>query len=375
MNMTGLKIFPLNDPAQEIRLKRFFIGTGAHAMNMVFVFLCWAMNYLSSHVVAIYLALVLVLNVTVYVTLRSGLNKRFSDPSLTFLQISLAALPGLYSMYFAGDARGTFLLLGLAMFVFGMFRFKTREFVALALVILLGYGMLIALLVYFRADEIKLKMELLQWMAFAATLVQLSFLAGFIGKLRSRVSEKAQQLTAQNLALESALQRIGDLAVRDELTGVYNRRYLMERISEETQRCLRSGSVFSLGMIDIDFFKKVNDSYGHLSGDAVLRAVAGAASGALRQTDCFGRFGGEEFLMLLTDTPLEGAMITAERIRHAIENLRFPDVDQGLRVTVSIGAAEHIRKTEPAATIKLADEALYRAKENGRNQCLATASS
>ena len=149
----------------------------------------------------------------------------------------------------------------------------------------------------------------------------------------------------------------------------------MERISEETLRCVRSGSVFCICMIDIDFFKKVNDTYGHLVGDEILRAVASTASSALRQTDCFGRFGGEEFLMLLTDTPLEGAMTTAERVRHSIESLCFPEIDQRLRVTVSIGVAEHIRKTEPNATIKLADEALYRAKENGRNQCLAAPSS
>lgn len=375
MKMPDFTIFPVDDPEQKIRLNRFFMGVGAHAMNAVFVFLCWAMGYLDRHVVAIYLILALVLNASVYLMLRSGLNKRFSDPSLTFLQISLAALPGLYSMYFAGDARGAFLLLGLAMFVFGMFRFKTREFAALALVILVGYGMLIALLLVFHADEIKLKMELLQWMAYAVTLMQLSFLAGFIRNLRSTLHDKAQQLAAQNVELESALQRIGDLAVRDELTGVYNRRYLMERISEETLRCVRSGSVFCICMIDIDFFKKVNDTYGHLVGDEILRAVASTASSALRQTDCFGRFGGEEFLMLLTDTPLEGAMTTAERVRYSIESLCFPEIDQRLRVTVSIGVAEHIRKTEPNATIKLADEALYRAKENGRNQCLAAPSS
>jgi diguanylate cyclase (GGDEF)-like protein len=229
------------------------------------------------------------------------------------------------------------------------------------------------LLLRFHPDETKLNLEALQWMALALTLVQFSYLAGFVSKLRSNVRKKNQELAAQNLQLEIALQRISDMAIRDELTGVYNRRYLMERIAEETQRSLRNGSAYSIGMIDIDFFKLVNDTYGHPAGDEVLRRVSVAASDALRLTDCFGRFGGEEFMMVLIDTPLEGAMITAERVRSAVEALDFPEIDASLRITISIGVAEHARRTESAATIKRADDSLYVAKKNGRNQCVAAA--
>lgn len=371
MKVAGFDIFPSDDREQEVRLRRFFIGTAAHLMNLGFVLVCWAMNYLSTPVLFGYLLMAATLNLGIFLTIRSGVNKRFKDPSLTFLQIALAAVPGLYLMYFAGDARSTFLLMGVTMFVFGMFNFKTRDFIALAVVILLGYALLIVMLVQFHADEIKLRVELLQWMAFAAMLVQFSFLAGFIGKLRDKVQAKNQQLATQNLALETALQRIGEMATQDELTGVYNRRHLMERIAEESQRCLRSGSVFCICMLDIDFFKKVNDTHGHLAGDTVLRQVAASAAEVLRQTDCFGRFGGEEFLMLLVDTPLEGAMITVERVRQAIEKLVFPDIHPNLRITASIGVAEHSRMVESSITLMHADQALYRAKESGRNQCVA----
>jgi diguanylate cyclase (GGDEF)-like protein len=121
-------------------------------------------------------------------------------------------------------------------------------------------------------------------------------------------------------------------------------------------------------MVDIDLFKRINDTYGHLTGDAVLRDVAHAASKALRQLDFFGRYGGEEFVMVLTDTPLEGAMVTAERVRSRIEQLEFPGIAPGLRVTVSIGVAEHVRRADSAVTLRRADEALYRAKEGGRNR-------
>lgn len=371
MKIAGFAIFPLDDPKQEIRLRRFFIGTAVHLMNIVFVLLCWIFAYLSTHAVALYLSLDISFVLIVYFLIRSGINKRFKDPSLTAIQMLIPALLGLFTMFFAGEARGTFLLLGVTLFAFGMFRFKVREFIYLAVVILLGYALLIFLLTHYSANVINLKLEILQWLAFAVTLMQFSFLAGFIGNLRRVVNEKNQALATQNAELEIALQRINDMAIRDELTGVYNRRYLMERITEEAQRCTRYGSVFSVCMVDIDFFKNVNDTYGHLAGDEVLRLVATTASKSLRATDFFGRFGGEEFVIALINTPMEGAMIIAERVRQQIESLKFPEIGINLKVTISIGVAEHARRVEPALTLKLADDALYRAKESGRNKLIA----
>ena len=358
-------------PKQSVRLRRFFVGIAAHVMNLAFVLLCWALGFLPTESVALYTAVAVVFNLGVYCVLRSGANLRFKDPSLTFLQIAIPALMGLYIMYFAGLARGAFLLLGLAMFSFGMFRFKARGFVRLAVFILTVYALQIGLLLHFRADNANMKLEFLLWFAFAMALGQFSFLAAMVGNLRHKVEEKNQALAKQNGELEVALQRISDMAIRDELTGVYNRRYLMERISEETQRCQRNGSVFCICMVDIDFFKRVNDVYGHLPGDEVLRGVATAASKALRQLDFFGRFGGEEFIMVLTDTALEGAMVTAERVRDRISQLQFAAIAPELRITVSIGVAEHLRRADSAATLQRADDALYRAKAAGRNCCVA----
>ncbi|MES2581920.1 MAG: diguanylate cyclase, partial [Pseudomonadota bacterium] len=304
MKTAGNAIDPSNAPEQRVRLRRFFVGTAAHVMNLAFVLLCWGMGFLGTVNVAVYAAIAVAFNIVVYGVIRSGMNLRFKDPSLTFLQIAVPAMLGLYIMYFAGLARGAFLLLGLAMFSFGMFRFKARQFLQLAAFILTVYALQTALLLYFHADEANLKLELLLWVAFAMTLGQFSFLAAMVGSLRHKVEEKNQALAKQNGELEVALQRISDMAIRDELTGVYNRRYLMERITEETHRCQRNGSVFCVCMVDIDFFKRVNDVHGHLPGDEVLRGVAHAASKALRQLDFFGRYGGEEFLMVLTDTAL-----------------------------------------------------------------------
>lgn len=370
MRIAGYEVFPLDDNKQEIRLKRFFIGAAAHVMNIAFVALCWFMGYLSSLTVLTYFSLDIAFVVIVYCIIRSGINKRFDDPSLTFVQIAVPAALGLCLMYFAGEARSTFLLLGVTMFAFGMFRFKVSDFIALAIFILLGYAIQVALLYRYSPTAINLKLEFLQWLAFAVTLVQFSFLANFIGGLRNSVVTKNQELEKQNVELENALKRIGDMAIRDELTGVYNRRYLMERIVEENQRCNRYGSTYCLCMLDIDFFKTVNDTYGHLAGDEVLRRVAMVASKTLRGTDFFGRFGGEEFIIALINTSVEGAMIIAERVRQNIQDLTFEEIHQSLQVTVSIGVAAHTSSEEPAQTLKRADDALYRAKDSGRNRCV-----
>lgn len=370
MKIAGFDVFPPDDSKQEIRLKRFFIGAAAHVMNIVFVTQCWVMGYFNLPTVLTYFSLDIAFVIIVYIIIRSGINKRFDDPSLTFVQIAVPAALGLYLMYFAGEARSTFLLLGVTMFAFGMFRFKVRDFIALAIFILFGYAILVALLYRYSSTEISLKFEFLQWLAFAVTLAQFSFLANFIGGLRNRVVAKNQELEKQNVELEHALKRIGDMAIRDELTGVYNRRYLMERIVEESQRCNRYGSTYCLCMLDIDFFKTVNDTYGHLAGDQVLREVALAASKSLRGTDFFGRFGGEEFIIALINTSMDGAMIISERVRQKIESLTFGEIHQSLQVTVSIGVAAHLNNEDPAQTLKRADEALYRAKDSGRNRCV-----
>ena len=370
MNIAVSVIPQTNDPKQQRRLKSFFVGVAVNIMGVAFALMCWSMGFLPLQSVSIFATLAFAFNVGIFVMLRSGLSQRFADPSLTFLQITVHAMLGLYVMYFAGELRAAFLLLGLAVFSFGMFRLNTRGFALLGVLIMSVYAILIALLIQFEPHTTNLKLELLLWVAFAMTLGQFSVLAGMIDALRRNVRKKNQELAHRYAELETALHRISDMAIRDELTGVHNRRYLMERIAEESHRCTRNGSTFCIGMIDIDLFKRINDTHGHLSGDDVLRSVASTASKTLRDIDFFGRFGGEEFVMVLTDTPIEDALITAERIRERIEQLVFPSIDQTLRVTISIGVAEHDRKTDPALTLRRADEALYRAKESGRNKCM-----
>jgi diguanylate cyclase (GGDEF)-like protein len=157
------------------------------------------------------------------------------------------------------------------------------------------------------------------------------------------------------------------LATHDVMTGTLNRRAIVETAERELARCRRHGHVMSLLMMDLDHFKKINDTYGHLVGDRVLKDFAGQVSALLRLPDQFGRYGGEEFVLLLPDTGREAAAIVADRICKAAAEAKAP------MCTVSIGlATATLIDTGIDSLLARADEALYRAKAGGRNQ-VATA--
>jgi diguanylate cyclase (GGDEF)-like protein len=171
--------------------------------------------------------------------------------------------------------------------------------------------------------------------------------------------------------LEQALKTINELAIRDELTGTHNRRYLLGLIEKEKDRSDRSGHSFSLCLLDIDFFKRINDTYGHAAGDTVLRQFCHAVQQHVRATDSFGRYGGEEFLLMLPETPAVDALVLAERVRQAVEKLRCVDGGSEIALTVSIGVAEFRPGEQITQTVGRADEALYLAKSSGRNRVIS----
>ena len=158
------------------------------------------------------------------------------------------------------------------------------------------------------------------------------------------------------------------MAIRDVLTGLYNRRHVMELLDYEKNRSSRGGGIFCLGMLDIDRFKNVNDTYGHLVGDAVLRAIATTIKTTMRNTEYCARYGGEEFLIVLTQTNINGALIGVERVRTNIEKIPFPDIGSDFKITISIGLSEYKMREDVDSIIARADKALYRAKNGGRNR-------
>ncbi len=158
-------------------------------------------------------------------------------------------------------------------------------------------------------------------------------------------------------------------ATRDPLTGLSNRNYFRNELKKFVSLSARYNRALSVIMLDIDFFKKINDTYGHDVGDNVLKNVSEILMRHVRTHDVAARFGGEEFVMLLPETSLGGAVVVAERIRTAVENVDFNPAGCRHNVTISIGVAEYLGDgTDVEEVIKKADEALYKAKSSGRNR-------
>ncbi|MFO0557670.1 MAG: GGDEF domain-containing protein [Polyangiales bacterium] len=182
------------------------------------------------------------------------------------------------------------------------------------------------------------------------------------------------RFSLRDTAEVAAVQRVYEATVRDALTGLYNRLYLDERLASEFSFARRHKTALSVIFIDADHFKRVNDSFGHPAGDAVLRAIGGYLKRAMRVEDLVARFGGEEFVIVLRGVEREGVLIAAERVRAGIEALWIEHDGRDLAVTASIGVATLSATRDYAsveALLTAADDALYRAKELGRNRVVA----
>ncbi len=169
------------------------------------------------------------------------------------------------------------------------------------------------------------------------------------------------------IALENAMlfEETKALAITDGMTSLYNYRYFISYLNEEFERVKRYKRLLSIIMIDIDFFKKYNDAYGHPKGDELLRNIAGILKNAVRKSDTVARYGGEEFVIILPETGKDMALTAAEKVRKEVELSEF----EGGKVTISLGAASYTEELKSADDlVKIADNALYRAKEQGRNR-------
>jgi diguanylate cyclase len=236
----------------------------------------------------------------------------------------------------------------------GGWRLFAKGLLASAISMLLGWQWIVFV---WQDYSIWLEPNLLTLTATAPILVVFPL---FIGAITFRLSRRL-------LRQREELERIGRT---DGLSQLYNRRYWEETVFLEFERHKRSGSPLSLIMIDIDHFKQVNDKYGHVAGDQMIREVSDLLASSVRQADVVGRYGGEEFGLLLPDTDVKGAKLFAERLRLGVQTLNIKPY--GIRCTVSLGVAEaDSRVKRHRELIDYADRALYSAKRNGRNIAMA----
>lgn len=191
-----------------------------------------------------------------------------------------------------------------------------------------------------------------------------------LARVRTHVELKRtrEELERKNRCLQEAYQRLETVATTDSLTGLFNRREVIRRLDYQRVSFERYQRHFSVIMGDIDFFKRINDDYGHNFGDHILSSVAGLLQANVRRNDIVGRWGGEEFLIILPETDAAGAATVAEKLRASIEGEKFNDAEHSARVTMTFGISTYTGPQSLDTLINKADSALYLGKDQGRNR-------
>lgn len=349
-------IFPHHDPNQTLRIKRFFIAFGSYLMwgGLAIFFYAQGITRLTSSALMIFLLGAMVSNGLIYIMFRTGFNKRFKDKSLTLFQMIVATFWAMVVVYYGDQAKSLVLLLYLMVFVFGLFRLTVRQFLFLSLFAVVNYASVIFLLYARHPEAINTKIDFMSIAVLATVLPWFSFVGGYITRLRETVSR--------------AMTTIERLAIIDDLTQVFNRRQMFKIL--ENQKALGDRGIhpFSICIFDLDHFKLVNDSYGHATGDIVLKTVAQEVHKNLRDIDHIARYGGEEFILILTNSGSREAMICAKRIRAMVRELVFETMPPDFHVTISVGVTKYKPSESIQDTINRADTALYRAKAGGRDR-------
>jgi diguanylate cyclase (GGDEF)-like protein len=346
---------------QSLRLVRHLLGALAALTIVVVVYGSALFGLMAVSVAKTFAALVFCSVLTFTVCIYSGFNRRFADPSLTVGQMAASGAAMAYLAYAAEEFRALQLPFYLVALAFGAFRLTTRQQLAISAYFVGTYGVAIGLGGGYALAGEGVGKGLLQVIYLALVLALMSLIGGYVHSMRVK-------LRARNNELKRALEEIKRIATYDELTGLYNRRVILELVGKEMKRCDRRGSSMCVALLDADHFKRFNDRYGHSTGDEVLRMLGRTLSQSLRETEYIGRYGGEEFVIVLPETPSNRAEIPLERLRDTVRSTVLEGLPDDVRVTVSIGVAEYRHGEDVSETVKRADAALYEAKRLGRDR-------
>jgi diguanylate cyclase (GGDEF)-like protein len=291
-----------------------------------------------------------------------GFNERFKDHYLVAPNSIANLLIMLAFTWIAPEVGVMFLCTLFVVFSFGSLRSTPRQTMMIWTAMALGLSWLFLLTDKPIAMPHGTYLERVATMlVFVLTIGRCMFVAMFSSSMNQSLYQSGQKL-------KEAYKRIEELAELDELTGSFNRRCIMRMLDEELVRTARSGSPCSIALIDLDWFKRINDAYGHPTGDEVLRTFAITMFANIRSVDRFGRYGGEEFLLVLPDMTVDGAARALDRLREIIANLDWSAFSPGMRVTISAGVATRRADETPDTFLARADSALYSAKAKGRNR-------
>jgi diguanylate cyclase (GGDEF)-like protein len=298
-----------------------------------------------------------------YALVRGSVRLRIAPRTLAALQGLFGISCAMWVYAISGPLRGATLTMPVVVIAFCTFALRPRQTLLLAGVGIAGLGASMWWLQ--RLDPLRYPpaVEALTFGYTSAALLSIAVLTGEMNKLRAHLKQQKEELM-------TALATIRTLATVDELTSLANRRYMHEVLAAEERR--QGGTAPTcVALIDIDFFKQVNDQFGHAAGDAVLRSFAGAARAELRASDVLARWGGEEFLLMLPHTGPGEAALVLQRMAARVAAMQVPGLDLGRHISFSGGLAARRDGESFDETIGRADKAMYQAKSGGRARVVA----
>jgi diguanylate cyclase (GGDEF)-like protein len=299
---------------------------------------------------------------------EAHVNDRFEDHYLTIFQVGGHVALQLTFLLAAPEIGYAFLSVLFLIFGFGALRMTSRQATIAWTLTTMGLAPIFLLTNTPIGMPVATDIERFAAMlCYILTIGQCAFVGLYGSSLR-------KMLYNRSFELKEANRRIEELAELDELTGSLNRRCIMRMLDEEVSRARRTKTPCSIALIDLDWFKRINDTYGHPTGDEVLRTFAITVFANIRNFDRFGRFGGEEFMLVLPDTPRDAALRILDRLRAIVADLDWSAFSLGMRVTVSAGIATLQPNDTPDTVLARADGALYEAKAQGRNRIVSARS-
>jgi len=352
-----------DDSHQMLRMRRTLMATGSGFVLTSVVVVAMVLGMVDMPTTTFFLlySLIWLINLSFPLMISYDVNLLFKDPSLTIPQLIWHTLSNTISIYLVPDLHSVFLMHYLLVVLFGAFRMQRRGFFIIGGVILSCYTLVMLILDTSGRYSFSFQEEMLGGVVFLFMLIGVSIIGTEISSLRWALKKRNSEL---NIIMKQAQEQ----AITDDLTGLFNRRHLMDILRRQQALAARGDYHFCLCFVDLDHFKLVNDKYGHKTGDEVLQTFADLARNSVREVDFVARLGGEEFVLVLIRTPMEGAIHVAERLRIAMENARLEVLETGHRVTASIGIAQYQAKETIEETMHRADIAVYSAKNRGRNQ-------
>ena len=355
-------------PEQRLWIQRLSVSVGMYGATIILQRWAVEAGLLPPVVAGFLIAYELIGFWLLYGLLRTGLSLRLRDPSMAFWQTMLGLSVVVLNYALFEPSRDVTMPLLCLTLVFGLYVLTPSQ-------ILLACGWSVAMLLVMlffmtrlHVPDFDAEQQALNVALATITLPVLAIVARQVALMRRRQVQ-------QQLELDQAIAQLNEVATRDGLTGLSNRRHMNTRLDTEMQRMARTRRPFSLLILDIDFFKRINDHYGHPVGDKVLVAFGQQILSVFGDPDAACRWGGEEFLVLMPETSAMQAHDAVRRLQAAL-NIRLPDIDHGRRASVTFsGGIAQAGVGEPlAAVMARADAALYQAKRDGRDRVLVACS-